>query len=91
VTTDTLIVIAANAWSLCGMVSLFFLLQDALARFRYLHLGLAAILGYVAAKLVLTDVWHPPIVLSLMVVVGALALAAAASFVRTPSPESPGP
>jgi tellurite resistance protein TerC len=88
VTTDTLVVIAANAWSLCGMVSLYFLLQNALARFRYLHLGLAAILGYVAAKLILTDVWHPPILLSLAVVVGALVLAALASFLaeRMPSP-----
>jgi tellurite resistance protein TerC len=88
VTTDTLIVIAANAWSLCGMISLYFLLQSALTRFRYLHLGLAAILGYVAAKLILADVWHPPILLSLGVVIGALVLAALASFLveRTPNP-----
>lgn len=79
VTTDTFVVLAANAWSLCGMVSLYFLLENALARFRYLHLGLAVILAYVAAKLVLGDVWHPPIGLSLAVVVGALIVAAAAS------------
>ena len=87
VTTDTLVVIAANAWSLCGMISLYFLLQNALSRFRYLHLGLAAILAYVAAKLLLTDVWHPPILLSLVVVVAALVLAALASFmVARPEP-----
>jgi tellurite resistance protein TerC len=63
-------------------------LQNALARFRYLHLGLATILAYVAAKLVLTDIWHPPILASLAVVVGALVLAAGASFLvaRTPRP-----
>jgi tellurite resistance protein TerC len=81
VTTDTLVVLAANAWSLCGMISLYFLLESALARFRYLHLGLAGILAYVGAKLILVDVWHPPIVLSLAVVVGALILAALASFI----------
>jgi len=80
VTTDTFVVFAANAWSLCGMISLFFLLESALARFRYLHLGLAAILAYVAAKLILVDVWHPSILLSLGVVVGALTAAATASF-----------
>jgi tellurite resistance protein TerC len=70
------------------MISLYFLLQNALARFRYLHLGLAAILGYVAAKLILTDLWHPPILVSLAVVVGALVLAALASFLvaRAPRP-----
>jgi tellurite resistance protein TerC len=83
VTTDTFVVFAANAWSLCGMISLYFLLENALARFRYLHLGLAAILAYVAAKLILVDVWHPPILLSLGVVAGSLIVAALASFLTT--------
>jgi tellurite resistance protein TerC len=81
VTTDTFVVLAANAWSLAGMISLYFLLENALARFRYLHYGLAAILGYVAAKLILVDVWHPPIVLSLVIVVLSLVVAALASFI----------
>jgi tellurite resistance protein TerC len=87
VTTDTFVVVAANAFSLCGMVSLYFLLESALARFHYLHFGLAAILGYVAAKLLLADVWHPPIALSLGVVVGALVIAALASYLHGPEPE----
>ena len=81
VTTDTFVVLAANAWSLCGMVSLFFLLENALARFRYLHIGLALILGWVALKLLLTDVWHMPVWLSLIVVVLALIGSALASYV----------
>jgi tellurite resistance protein TerC len=85
VSTDTLVVVAANAWSLCGMVSLYFLLENALERFRYLHLGLAAILGFVAAKLLLADFWHPPIGLSLGVVVASLVVAAAASAIRPAS------
>jgi tellurite resistance protein TerC len=52
-------------------------------RFRYLHLGLAAILGFVAVKLLLSDLWHPRIVLSLAVVVASLAAAAVASAIRT--------
>ena len=88
ITTDTFVVFAANAWSLCGMISLFFLLENALARFRYLHFGLAAILGYVAAKLILADVWHPPIILSLGVVVGTLAVAMLASSLPAGSPRA---
>jgi len=76
ITTDTFIVFAANAFSLLGMVALYFLLDNLLARFRYLHWGLAAILAYVGAKLVLVDVWHPPIGLSLAVVAGSLIVAA---------------
>ena len=56
VTRDTFVVFAANAFSLLGMVSLFFLLEGLMDRFKYLHLGLAAILAWVAAKLILVDV-----------------------------------
>jgi len=79
VTRDTFVVFAANAFSLLGMVSLYFLLDGLLDRFRYLNLGLAAILAYVAAKLLLVDVWHPPIGLSLAVIAGSLTVAALAS------------
>jgi tellurite resistance protein TerC len=81
ITRDTFVVFAANAFSLLGMVSLYFLLDGMLDRFRYLNVGLAAILGFVAAKLLLVDVWHPPIVLSLGAIVLALAGAALASVV----------
>jgi len=79
ITRDTYIVFAANAFSLLGMVSLYFVLEGLLKRFRYLHQGLAAILAYVAAKLLLADVWHPPIGMSLAVILGCLAIAALAS------------
>jgi tellurite resistance protein TerC len=81
VTRDTFTVFAANAFSLLGMVSLFFVLDGLLDRFRHLHLGLAAILLYVAAKMLLADVWHPPLALSLAVIVGALAVAMATSAI----------
>jgi tellurite resistance protein TerC len=80
ITTDTYIVVAANAFSLLGMVPLYFVLEGLLKRFRYLHYGLAAILAYVAAKLILVDVWHPPIGVSLGVIVFSLTVAAIASW-----------
>jgi tellurite resistance protein TerC len=81
VTRDTFVVFAANAFSLLGMVSLFFVLDGLLDRFRHLHLALAAILGYVAIKMLLADVWHPPLALSLGIIVGSLAVAMATSAV----------
>ncbi len=80
ITTDTFVVFAANAFSLLGMISLFFLLDGMLDRFRYLNLGLAAILGYVSLKLLFADVWHPPIPLTLGVIVLSLGAAVAASW-----------
>ena len=81
ITRETFLVFAANAFSLLGMASLFFVLDGLLDRFRYLHLGLAVILGYVAAKLLLADVWHPPTGVSLGVVVAVVSAAAVASAV----------
>jgi tellurite resistance protein TerC len=81
ITRDTFVVFSANAFSLLGMVALYFLLDGLLDRFRYLHYGLAVILAFVAAKLLLVDVWHPPIGLSLAVIVAALASAALASAI----------
>jgi TerC family integral membrane protein len=88
ITRDELVVIAANAWSLAGMVSLYFLIEHALAKFRFLNNALAVILAFVAAKLLLADVWHPPILLSLGVVVGTLAVAVLAERLpRKPTDE----
>jgi tellurite resistance protein TerC len=82
ITRDTYVVFAANAFSLLGMVSLYFLLDGLLDRFRYLHLGLAVILGFVAAKLLLVDTsFHPSTGVSMIVIVLALAGAALASVI----------
>ena len=76
ITRDTYIVFAANAFSLLGMVSLYFLLDGLLDRFIYLSKGLAVILGYVALKLLLEDVVHPPEWVNLVVVIVTLGVAA---------------
>ncbi len=96
ITRDTYIVFAANAFSLLGMVSLYFLLDGLLARFRYLQQGLAVILGYVALKLLLEDFVHPPEWVNLVVVVGTLTVAALISMRReaadaAESPAAPAP
>jgi tellurite resistance protein TerC len=79
VTDDPLIVFAANAFALVGLRSLYVLLADLLKRFVYLDLGLAAILVFVGAKMLLVDVWKVPIWLSLVVIIGILGLATIAS------------
>jgi tellurite resistance protein TerC len=80
VTDDPLIVFAANAFALVGLRALYVLLADLLVRFVYLDLALAAILGFVGAKMLLTDVWKIPVWLSLSVIVGTLAVGILASL-----------
>jgi tellurite resistance protein TerC len=82
VSRDTFVVFAANAFSLLGMTSLFFVLRGMMDRFHYLSYGLAAILAFVGVKMLLSDVWHMPTWLSLAVIVGCLAAAVGASLAR---------
>jgi TerC family integral membrane protein len=80
VTDDPLIVFAANAFALVGLRALYVLLADLLVRFVYLDLALAAILGFVGGKMLLTDVWKVPVWLSLVVILGTLGVAVLASL-----------
>jgi len=50
-TQETYLVFAANAFSLLGLRQLFFLIAGLLDRLVYLHYGLAVILGFIGAKL----------------------------------------
>jgi tellurite resistance protein TerC len=82
VTRDTFIVYAANAFSLLGLSALYFVLAGMIGRFRYLNVGLAAVLVFVGAKMALSDVFHVPVYVSLAVIVLALAVAVGASLLR---------
>jgi tellurite resistance protein TerC len=80
ITRDTFIVFAANAFSLLGMTSLYFLLAGMVQRFRYLNLGLAAILVFVGAKMLASDVAHVSPTVSLAIICVALGAAILASL-----------
>jgi tellurite resistance protein TerC len=91
VSRDTFVVFAANAFSLLGMTSLYFLLRGMMDRFHYLNYGLAVILAFVGAKMLVSDVWHMPTWLSLAAIVGCLAAAVGASLVRPAQRAEPEP
>ena len=57
-----------------------------IGRFRYLNVGLAAVLVFVGAKMTLSDVVTIPVYLSLAVIVAALGVAVAASLRRPGAP-----
>jgi tellurite resistance protein TerC len=82
VTTDTFIVFAANAFALLGLRALFALLEGAQDRFAYLKYGLAGILVFIGAKMLVEDLLHIPPVVSLGVIVLALAASVVVSMRR---------
>jgi len=83
VTKDPFIVYTSNIFAILGLRAMFFLLAGVMDRFRYLKPGLAAVLVFVGAKMMLTDLYKIPITVSLAVVAGILAVAVAASLVVT--------
>lgn len=88
VTDQTFLVYTANALAILGLRSLFFLLSGALDRFHHLGTGLAVILAFIGTKMLLTDVVHIPIAVSL----GAIGVVLTASIIwslLTPAPEKP--
>jgi tellurite resistance protein TerC len=92
VTRETFIVYAANAFSLLGLSALYFVLAGMMGRFRYLNVGLGAVLVFVGAKMALSDVYKIPIYVSLAVIVLTLAVAVGASLLRPPKePPLPEP
>jgi tellurite resistance protein TerC len=95
VTTDPFVVYTSNVFALLGMRALYFLLAGAAARLRYLRPGLAVILGAVAVKLLLADVWEFPAWSAPAFITAVLAVVTAASLLgnRAPSqaPDGRGP
>ncbi|WP_309064468.1 TerC/Alx family metal homeostasis membrane protein [Microbacterium sp.] len=53
ITTNGFLVFTANIFALMGLRQLYFLLGDLLDRLRYLHYGIAVILGFIGVKLIL--------------------------------------
>lgn len=80
ITEDTFVVFAANAFSLLGLTSLYFVLQGMADRFVYLKLGLAAILVVIGAKLLLVDLVKIPVWASLTAIMALLAGSIVASL-----------
>jgi len=88
VTQESFIVFAANAFAMLGLRALYFLLVGLMDRFVYLSQGLSVILAFIGVKMLLIDVWHVPIWLSLAVIVVVLAATALLSLRAEPAAKS---
>jgi tellurite resistance protein TerC len=83
VTDEAFLVFTSNAFAILGLRALYFLLAGLMDRVVYLKYGLAAILVFVGVKMLLVDVWHIPIALSLAVIAAVLGVSVALSLRAT--------
>ena len=83
VTDDPFIVFTSNIMAILGLRALFFVLQGYLHGFVYLKPALASILVFVGIKMLLVDLYKINPLVSLGVILSILAVAIAASIIKT--------
>ncbi|KJM66727.1 hypothetical protein B5M10_01365 [Pluralibacter gergoviae] len=74
VTTDPFIVLTSNLFAILGLRAMYFLLAGVAERFSMLKYGLSVILVFIGVKMLIVDVYHIPVAISLGVVFGILVL-----------------
>ncbi len=80
ITDDPFIVLAANAFALLGLRTLYFAIASSLERFVYLQPTLAIVLGWVGFKMILAHWFHMPVLISLAVIILILTIGILASI-----------
>ena len=79
ITQDTFLVYSSNIFAIIGLRSLYFLLSGMAGKFPYLKYGISVILFFVGVKMLLSNVFHIPVLASLGVIVGVLTISILAS------------
>lgn len=88
ITDDPFIVLTSNIFAILGLRAMFFLLAAVAAKFHLLSYGLAVILVFIGTKMLLIDVYKIPVLVSLGVVVGVLAITMVWSVRTAPRAEA---
>ena len=80
ITRDPFIVYSSNVFAILGLRALYFLLAAVLERLAYIKVGLAAVLIFVGAKMIVEPWLHISVAVSLAIVLGILTISAVASL-----------
>ena len=89
ITRKPFLAYTSNIMAVMGLRSLYVLLAAMLSKLRYLHLGLASVLAFAAAKMLLADWIDIGPLTSLAVIAALLALTITASLLAKPRPPIP--
>jgi tellurite resistance protein TerC len=86
ITTDPFIVFTSNIFAIMGLRALYFLLADVADRFHLLKYGLALVLSFIGAKMLIAPWYHVPVAASLSIVAVLIAASVVASLIATRKP-----
>ena len=82
ITTDTYVVVAANAFALLGLRPLYGLLATAMQRVAELQQALAILLAWIGFKLIVSYWWHAPVWTSLLAIAVIIGQAVVRALLR---------
>ena len=68
ITHDPFIIITSNIFSILGLRALYFALAGIIEIFSYLKYGVAVILAYVGVKMIISDLYKIPTIISLAII-----------------------
>ncbi len=83
ITTDPFIVFTSNIFAIMGLRALYFLLADVADRFHLLKYGLAMVLTFIGAKMLIAPWYHVPVAASLAIVAVLISASVVASLIAT--------
>jgi tellurite resistance protein TerC len=89
VTTDLFIVLTSNIFAILGLRSLFFLVAALVQKLRFLKIGVAVILAFIGAKILLEGFYVIPVAISLGVLAGILAVTTVVSLLFPAKDDKP--
>lgn len=69
ITTDSFIVYTSNIFAILGLRSFYFALAHSLDKLKYFKFGLSAVLVFIGAKMVLSEIYSIPLMVVLMVII----------------------
>jgi TerC family integral membrane protein len=88
VTREPFIVYTSNVFAILGLRALYFLLANVMDKFQYLKLGLSAVLTFIGIKMVIVDLYHIPVGISLAIVASILTISVLASLWKAKTEEA---
>ena len=88
VTREPFIVYTSNVFAILGLRALYFLLANVMDKFQYLKFGLSAVLTFIGVKMVIVDLYHIPVGISLIVVASILTISIVASLWKSKNSSS---
>lgn len=80
ITTEPFIVYTSNVFAILGLRSLYFVIYQSIEKLHYLRFGLAAVLFFIALKIILAPFFSIPVSLSLMIILLILSFTIIFSF-----------